>query len=233
MRYGEQVAAGLLPHEADDPAPEARPLRVRDAAQVVARDDRPARRRDVHAAEDPEQRGLAAARGADDRDHLARLHEQVEALERDDLEVRELVDPDEPVAGDDGAVAVAEPGAPRGVGERIRARATARVGGGASRPGPSGCGRVRHHSNLPRSAAVGATRRWSTTPSRSPTPTTTVIASRISSSGSGSSTSGMLDRRADERGEAERVRSSTNRPDARGRAERGTRRSWSARARRP
>ena len=105
----QQVAGGLLPDEPDDPAPVARPLAAADLAELVAGDDRPAGRRDLEPAEDVHQRRLAAARRADDRDHLALVDEQVEALEGDDLEVGDLEDLDEVVAADEGALAVARP----------------------------------------------------------------------------------------------------------------------------
>ena len=70
----QQVARRLLPDEPDRAAPVARPV----APAEHARRSWPATigspgRRDVQAAEDVEQRRLAAARGADDGHHLAAL----------------------------------------------------------------------------------------------------------------------------------------------------------------
>ena len=75
----------------------------------MAGDDRAARRRHVEPAEDVQERALARAGGTDQRDELARLDEQVEALEGDDLEVGDLVDLDQVVAHDQRLVAVARP----------------------------------------------------------------------------------------------------------------------------
>ena len=108
-QVGQQVARGLLPHEADDAAPVQRPLPAAHRRQVVAGDDGAAGRRDVEAAQDGQEGRLAGARGADDGDHLARIDEQVKALERDDLEIGDLVDLDEVVARDLGTLAEQRP----------------------------------------------------------------------------------------------------------------------------
>ena len=182
----EQVPPGLLPDEPDGPTAEPRAVRVAHPAEVVARHDGPARGRDIHAAEDGEQRRLAAPRCADDGDHLAAVDEEVEALERDDLELGQLEDADETVADDDGPVPIPE--------ARSRAERGAREGIGTVVDGR----RVRHHADLPRSAATGATRRWSAAPSRSPNATTAVIMTRITSRTGGIEDDRHLDRGADE-----------------------------------
>ena len=114
----QEVPRGLLPDHPDDAAPVARPLAAAHLAEVVAGDDGPAGRRRVEPAEDVQERRLAAARRADDRDHLADADDEIEALEGDDLEIGDLVDPDEPLADDLAAVAGAgrvrfRPGAAR------------------------------------------------------------------------------------------------------------------------
>ena len=67
----QEVPRGLLPDHPDDAPPVAGPLAPAHLAEVVAGDDRPPGRRRVEPAEDVQQRRLAAARRADDRDHLA------------------------------------------------------------------------------------------------------------------------------------------------------------------
>ena len=106
----QQVAPRLLPHEPDDPAPEARPLRRRRSARgrspaTIARPadgtsmpPRIASSVDLPLPEAPTMATISPG-----------VDEQVEALERDDLEVGELEDAHEAVAGDDGAVAVPGP----------------------------------------------------------------------------------------------------------------------------
>ena len=70
----QQVARGLLPDEADDRAAVAEPLpRGHERAEVVPGDPHAARGRRVETGEDVHQRGLAAARRADQRGQLARL----------------------------------------------------------------------------------------------------------------------------------------------------------------
>ena len=96
----QQVAGRLLPDHPDRAAAVGRPLAPAELAEVVAGHARPSGRRHVQAAQDVEQRGLAAARGADDGDHLARADDEVEALQGDDLEVGHLVDADEALADD-------------------------------------------------------------------------------------------------------------------------------------
>ena len=67
----QQVARRSAARRTRRPAAGSGSARARPARQVVAGDDRPAGRRHVQPAEDVEERGLAAARRADDRDHLA------------------------------------------------------------------------------------------------------------------------------------------------------------------
>ena len=97
----QQVARRLLPDEADDLAPVARLLASSPSRQVVpATTARPA-----DGTSSPprmfSERALAGPGRADERDELARLDEQVETLERDDLEVGDLVDLDQVVAHDE------------------------------------------------------------------------------------------------------------------------------------
>ena len=99
-QVGEQVACGLLPDEAEHLAPVAGPFGGAHLADPVAGDDDTSGGRDVEAAEDAQQRALAAARRTDDGDELTRLDRQVEALQRDDLEVGDLVDLHDAVALD-------------------------------------------------------------------------------------------------------------------------------------
>src|SRR4029079_5135727 len=98
----------LLPDHPDDPAAVAGPLAAAHLTEVVAGDDGSPGRRGVEAAEDIQQGRLAAAGGPDDRDHLADAHDEIEALQRNDLEVRDLVDPDESLADDLATVAPAD-----------------------------------------------------------------------------------------------------------------------------
>ena len=63
---------------------------------------------------------------------------------------------------------------------------------------------VVRHSNLPRRAAVGATRRWSAAPSPSPTATTAIMPMKMSRSGPGSRTIGTSTGEPTRPAEAER-----------------------------
>ena len=105
-QVGQEVPRRLLPDHPDHPTPVGGPLAATHLGQVVPGDQGPSGRRSVEPAEDVQQGRLAAARGADDRHHLAPLDEQVETLEGDHLEVGDLEDPDEVVADDQGAFAV-------------------------------------------------------------------------------------------------------------------------------
>ena len=77
--------------------------RLGERGQVAPGDLDAAGGRRVHPAEDVLERRLAAPGRADDRDQLAGLDAQVEALERDDLEVGDLVDLDQVLAEDRGS----------------------------------------------------------------------------------------------------------------------------------
>src|SRR5260221_570576 len=143
----QQVPIGLLPDDPGDPAAVAGALAAAHLAQVVAGNDRPASRWRVEAAEDVQQGRLAAARGADDRDDFAAVDEQVQPLQRDHLEVGDLVDPDEVVADDE------------------RARAVAGPAGGARGAFDGFCG---GHSNPRLRAATGLALRPTSMPSTSP-----------------------------------------------------------------
>ena len=79
---GEQVARGLLPHEADGVAPVGDPLARAHGEQVVACDPRDTGCGGVEAREDRQQGRLARPRRADHGDHLAGIDAQVEALQR-------------------------------------------------------------------------------------------------------------------------------------------------------
>ena len=115
----QQVARRLLPDEADDLAQIARLLGRPELVELVAGDHGPPGRRHVEPAQDVEERALARPRRPDQSDELARLDEQVEALEGDDLEVGDLVDLDQVVAHDERLLAVARPpAARRAVGRR-------------------------------------------------------------------------------------------------------------------
>src|SRR5258706_738471 len=100
----QEVSGGLLPDHPYDAAPVARPLTPAHLAEIVTGDDRPAGRRRIEAAEDIEQRRLAAPRGADDGDHLSGPDDEIETLKRDDLEIGNLVDPNEALAHDLAAI---------------------------------------------------------------------------------------------------------------------------------
>ena len=209
----QQVAPGLLPHEPDDPAPEPRPLRAGDAARgrspaTVARPadgtSMPPRMASSVDLPLPEAPTIAIISPAVD--------EQVEALEGDHLEVGELEDPDEPVARDDGAVAV--PGPRRGAGASRRPADRA-LGALTRRPGRSsttgaGPGRLRRVGVIRTSLGgrrsgrpgAGARRR-----ARARSPTTTIMAARIARSSAGSRTTGTS------------IGAPTSEPDAHGRPE--------------
>src|SRR5205085_834288 len=118
----QQVARGLLPDHPDDAAAIAGPFAAAHLAEVVAGDDGPSGGRRVEPAEDVEERRLAAPGCADDRDHLADADDEIQSLEGHDLEIGDLVDPDEALAHDLAAVAGGPRRPPRDVASRRRAR---------------------------------------------------------------------------------------------------------------
>ena len=97
---GNQVAGAVLPHEAHLLAPVADQLKARQRQQVApGHGDLPGRGQ-VQAADYVEQRRLAAAAVADDRHQLGVGHLQIEALQRDHLELPALVDAYQVLAAD-------------------------------------------------------------------------------------------------------------------------------------
>ena len=123
---------------------------------------------------------LAAARGADDRDHLARLDEQVQALERDDLEVGDLVDPDEV-----RRTRSARRRRSAGGGGSASGGSWTRTAGRRSRAGRGG------HSNPRRMALAGIARRWRNAPSPIPRAAMAATKSPMAMSWSGPRLTGM------------------------------------------
>ena len=111
VRYGEQVAGGLLPEEAHHGAPVAEPVAGGHRGQVVPGHPGPARRRAVQPGQDVHQGGLAAAGRAHDRGQLALGDQQVQSLQRLHLDPLGGVDADQPVAHDQGTLAVGGRGA--------------------------------------------------------------------------------------------------------------------------
>ncbi len=96
-----EVCPRVLQHVPGHLAPVALLLRAAQPGEVVAAHaDRPGAR-PLQASKDVHQRRLAAAAATGDRHHLPRLHLQVEPLQRHHLEVRRLVDVNEPFALDD------------------------------------------------------------------------------------------------------------------------------------
>ena len=111
----EQVPAGLLPEEAHGLAAVGQALPRAHAQQVVPGHPGPARGGRVQARQDVEQRGLAAARRADERGQLTGLDQQVKPLQSLDLDAGRGVDPDQAVAGDDRVVPEAGARGPSGL----------------------------------------------------------------------------------------------------------------------
>ncbi len=108
----QQVARRLLPDEPDHRAPVAEPLPRGHRRQVTPGDPDRACRGYVEPGEDVHQRGLAAARRADERGELPGPDHEVEALQRLHLDALGGVDPHQPVADDQRArsVVVVDPG---------------------------------------------------------------------------------------------------------------------------
>ena len=77
--FGEQVVE--LEHEADVTVAEGDERVARHRAEVRVADANRSAVDRVEPAEDVQQRALADARGADDRHHLARLDEEIEAAQ--------------------------------------------------------------------------------------------------------------------------------------------------------
>ena len=113
----KQVARGLLPDEADDPAPVADALPGCQTGQVVpGHADRAGGRR-VEAGQDVHQRRLAAPGRANHRRQLPFRDQQVKALQCLHLDAVPGKDPDQSVAGDERALTIGSPGAHRFLGE--------------------------------------------------------------------------------------------------------------------
>src|SRR5581483_5640838 len=96
----KEVPRGLLPDETDDSPAVERALALGEIRERQPAHLHAAGSGGVDSAEDVLQRRLPAPGGADERDQLARVDDEVEALERDDLEVGDLVDLDDVVAED-------------------------------------------------------------------------------------------------------------------------------------
>jgi hypothetical protein len=88
----EEVSAGLLPDESDIDAAILLDLAGRHPEQVFAAHHHAAGGRRVVPGQDIEQRALATSARANDRDHFARVHGEIETPEGDYLEVSDLVD---------------------------------------------------------------------------------------------------------------------------------------------
>jgi len=101
-QVGDEIARRLLPDEADLLAPVGDEVGWGHRQQVAPADEGAAGAGHVEAGEDVQERRLARARGADDRHQLAAAHLEVEAAQRDDLEVFQLVDLEEVFAEDVG-----------------------------------------------------------------------------------------------------------------------------------
>ena len=136
----QQVAGRLLPDEPDDPAPVARPLAPAHRGRGRGRRRPPARPTGRRA-----RRGCSAAstcrcptrrRSRSSR----RRRREIEALERDDLEVGDLVDLHEVVADDQRALAVARPALAAEPGRERRGRGGARPPRGSGDPPRDGDG---------------------------------------------------------------------------------------------
>ena len=97
---GNEIAAGLLPDEADLAAAIVDELLFRHRDEVAAVDVRGAGARQVEAGEDVEQGGLAGSGGADDSHQLTAAHAEIQAAQRDDFQVGDLVDLEEILADD-------------------------------------------------------------------------------------------------------------------------------------
>src|SRR5450755_2593792 len=151
----EQVAPGLLPDEAHRLAPVGQPFLAFHQEQVVPGHQDLAGGGPVQAGQDVQQRRLAAAGGTNQRGQLARPDDEVQALQRLNLDSLDGVDADQPVACDHRARAesVLAPG--------VRGRCVLQLGqglrGGAGLPADA-----RHQSSpfrsswpmLPRIAAA-------------------------------------------------------------------------------
>ena len=99
----QQVARRLLPDEPDDGPPVAEPLPRGHRRQIVPGHAYAARRWGVEPREDVHQRGLAAARRADQGGQLTGLDDKIKPLQRLHLDALGGVDAHEPVAHDQRA----------------------------------------------------------------------------------------------------------------------------------
>jgi hypothetical protein len=99
-QVAHEVAPGLLPHEPDDVPAILGAAPAVQRGQVDTPDTDAACRWRGLAAEDVEQCALAAAGGTDDGHELPTVDGEVQALQRDHLEVGDLVDLDQVVGHD-------------------------------------------------------------------------------------------------------------------------------------
>ena len=102
VEVGDEVAAGLLPDEADLLAAVLDHLGFGDGDEVLPADEGAAGGGLIEAGEDVEERALAGAGGADDGHEFATADLEVQATERHDFEISDLVDLEEVFAEDVG-----------------------------------------------------------------------------------------------------------------------------------
>src|SRR6185295_153567 len=81
------------------------PFPATHLAEHVTTDDCPTGGRNIQPTQDVHERALATAGCADESQELTLINDQVETLERDHLEVRDLVDLDKVVTDDERVVA--------------------------------------------------------------------------------------------------------------------------------
>src|SRR5262249_22471316 len=93
-----EVDLGVLPEVSDHPALIVLPLSVGELGQVKTGDPGSPRAGPLEPGQHVHQSRLPAAAPTNYRDHLPHAHGQIEALQRDDLQVAGLVDVDHPLA---------------------------------------------------------------------------------------------------------------------------------------
>jgi len=103
---GQEVAPGLLPDESDNVAAVVQAVAGRHRLQVPFGDPRAPGGLHVEPGQHIQQRGLSGSRCSDDRDHLAAVDEEVETLQRLNLDLLDLIDAHQVVAHDERVRAV-------------------------------------------------------------------------------------------------------------------------------